>query len=68
MLIGLNKSLDPTGVKIKKLNYFIENIFDKNESIENNIININDEIKSIEEVVEIIKFIEQSNQRGLVTL
>ena len=54
--------------KIKKLNYFIENIFDKNESIENNIININDEIKSIEEVVEIIKFIEQSNQRGLVTL
>ena len=54
--------------KIKKLNNFIENIFDKNESIENNIININDEIKSIEEVVEIIKFIEQSNQRGLVTL
>ena len=66
-LIGLKrKGLDNN--KIKKLNYFIENIFDKNESIENNIININDEIKSIEEVVEIIKFIEQSNQRGLVTL
>ncbi len=66
-LIGLKrKGLD--NYKIKKLNYFIENIFDKNDSIENNIININDEIKSIEEVVEIIKFIQQSNQRGLVTL
>ena len=66
-LIGLKrKGLDNN--KIKKLSYFIENIFDKNESIENNIININDEIKSIEEVLEIIKFIEQSNQRGLVTL
>ena len=66
-LIGLKrKGLDND--KIKKLNSFIENIFDKNESIESNIININDEIKSIEEVVEIIKFIEQSNQRGLVTL
>ena len=66
-LIGLKrKGLDNN--KIKKLNYFIQNIFDKNKSIENNIISINDEIKSIEEVVEIIKFIEQSNQRGLVTL
>ena len=36
--------------------------------MENNIINIDDEIKSIEEVVEIIKFIKQPNQRGLVTL
>ena len=35
-LIGLKrKGLDNN--KIKKLNYFIENIFDKNESIENNI-------------------------------
>ena len=66
-LIGLKrKGLDNN--KIKKLNFFIENIFDKKESIENNIININDEIKSIEEVVEIIKFIEQSTQRGLATL
>ena len=38
-LIGLKrKGLDNN--KIKKLNNFIENIFDKNESIENNIINI----------------------------
>ena len=66
-LIGLKrKGLD--NERIKKLNSFIEFIIDKNESIESNIININDEIKSIKEVVEIIKFIEQSNQRGLVTL
>ena len=54
--------------KIKTLNHFIENIFDKNDSIENNINKLDDEIKSIEEVLEIINFIEKSNQRGLVTL
>ena len=54
--------------KIKTLNHFIKNIFDKNDSIENNINKLDDEIKSTEEVSEIIKFIEKSNQRGLVTL
>ena len=54
--------------KIKTLNHFIKNIFDKNDSIENNINKLDDEIKSIEEVLEIINFIEKSNQRGLVTL
>ena len=54
--------------KIKTLNHFIKNIFDKNDSIENNINKLDDEIKSTEEVLEIIKFIEKSNQRGLVTL
>jgi len=54
--------------KIKTLNHFIKNIFDKNDSIENNINKLDDEIKSTEEVSEIINFIEKSNQRGLVTL
>ena len=47
----------------------------KSISIHRNIIeqfdehnNIDDEIKAIEEVSEIIDFIEKSNQRGLVTL
>ncbi len=66
-LIGLKrKGLENN--KIKILNHFIENIFDKNDSIENNINKLDDEIKSIEEVSEIVNFIEKSNQRGLVTL
>ena len=66
-LIGLKrKGLENN--KIKILNHFIENIFDKNDSIENNINKLDHEIKSIEEVSEIVNFIEKSNQRGLVTL
>ncbi len=66
-LIGLKrKGLENN--KIKILNHFIENIFDKNDSIENNINKLDDEIKSTEEVSEIINFIKKSNQRGLVTL
>ena len=66
-LIGLKrKGLDNN--KIKILNQFIENVFNKNDSIENNLNKINDEVKSIEEVKEIFDFIEKSNKRGLVTL
>ena len=66
-LIGLKrKGLD--NKKIKTLNEFIENVFNKNDSVENNLNKINNEIKSIEEVKEIIDFIEKSNKRGLVTL
>ena len=66
-LIGLKRrGLDNN--KIKILNQFIENVFNKNDSIENNLNKINDEVKSIEEVKEIFDFIEKSNKRGLVTL
>ena len=66
-LIGLKrKGLDNN--KIKIINQFIENIFDKNDSIENNLNKVDKEVKSIEEVKEIIDFIEKSNKRGLVTL
>ena len=66
-LIGLKrKGLDNN--KIKTLNQFIENVFNKNESIENNLNKVSNEFKSIEEVKEIIEFIEKSNKRGLVTL
>ena len=66
-LIGLKrKGLD--NKKIKTLNEFIEHVFNKNDSVENNLNKINNEIKSIEEVKEIIDFIEKSNKRGLVTL
>jgi len=54
--------------KIKILNQFIKNIFNKNDSIENNLNKVNNEVKSIEEVKEITDFIEKSNKRGLVTL
>jgi UDP-N-acetylglucosamine acyltransferase len=66
-LIGLKrKGLDNN--KIKILNQFIENVFNKKDSIENNLNKVNNEVKSIEEVKEIIDFIEKSNKRGLVTL
>ena len=66
-LIGLKrKGLD--NKKIKILNQFIENIFNKNDSIANNLNKVNNEVKSIEEVKEITDFIEKSNKRGLVTL
>ena len=66
-LIGLKrKGLDNR--KIKTLNQFIENVFNNNDSIENNLNKINNEVKSIEEAKEIIDFIEKSNKRGLVTL
>ena len=66
-LIGLKrKGLDNR--KIKTLNQFIENVFNNNDSIENNLNKVNNEVKSIEEAKEIIDFIEKSNKRGLVTL
>ena len=66
-LIGLKrKGLDNN--KIKILNQFIESVFNKNDSIVNNLNNIDNEVKIIEEVKEIIDFIEKSNKRGLVTL
>ena len=66
-LIGLKrKGLENN--KIKILNNFIENIFDKKDSIDNNLNKIDDKIKDIEEVLEIIDFIQKPNQRGLVTL
>ena len=66
-LIGLKrKGLDND--QIKTLNLFVNMIFDKNDSIENNLNKIDNEIKAIKEAKEIINFIENSNQRGLVTL
>ena len=66
-LIGLKrKGLDNR--KIKTLNQFIEKVFNKNDSIENNLNKVNNEFKSIAEIKEIIDFIEKSNKRGLVTL
>ena len=66
-LIGLKrKGLDNR--KIKTLNQFIEKVFNKNDSIEDNLNKVNNEVKSIEEAKEIIDFIEKSNKRGLVTL
>ena len=66
-LIGLKRK-GLGNIKIKILNQFIKNIFNKNDSIENNLNKVNNEVRSIEEVKEIIDFIERSNKRGLVTL
>ena len=66
-LIGLKRK-GLNNDKIKILNNFIENVFNKENSIENNLNKIDNEIKSIKEVKEIIEFIEISNKRGLVTL
>ncbi len=66
-LVGLKrKGLD--NHKIKTINNFVESIFNNNDAIENNLNKIDSKIKSIQEVKEIIEFIEISNKRGLVTL
>ena len=66
-LVGLKrKGLDNN--KIKTINNFVESIFNNNDAIENNLNKVDSKIKSIQEVKEIIEFIELSNKRGLVTL
>ncbi len=65
-LIGLKRK-GLNNEKIKILVKFVDSIFIKNDSIENNLGKINKEIKSITEAKEIIDFIEKSNKRGLVT-
>ena len=53
---------------ISKINEIIKNIFNSNDTILNNIIKINKEDKDIEEINEIISFIEKNPKRGLCTL
>ena len=53
---------------ITKINEIIKNIFNSSDTILNNIIKINKEDKDIEEINEIISFIEKNPKRGLCTL
>jgi len=63
-LVGLKRKIDDSK-KVQKINYFFKKIFDKNDIIENNILNLSDDYKDIDEVVEIVSFIRSNLKRGI---
>ncbi len=65
-LIGLKRKNIPNK-NIKMISLFLKNIFDKKNSIEINLQNLNKDYEKIEEIQEIIKFIKNSNKRGIAS-
>lgn len=69
------KGLNLIGLKRKKINNknikiissFLEEIFNKEKSIELNLTNLNKKYKNILEIQEIIQFIKKSNKRGIAS-
>jgi UDP-N-acetylglucosamine acyltransferase len=66
-LVGLkrNKVNNDT---IKLINFFLHDIFDKRNSIEINLQNLDKKYEKILEIEEMIQFIKKSNKRGIATL
>jgi len=65
-LIGLKRK-NISNDNIKKINNFLNEIFNKNNSIEKNLMNIKSDYLLIKEINEIIKFIKNSNKRGIAS-
>ena len=65
-LVGLKRK-SVTNQKIKLISSFLNYIFDKKNSIEINIQNLDKKYKNILEIKEIIEFIKKSNKRGIAT-
>ena len=65
-LIGLKRK-KVSNQNIKLISEFLKQVFNKKESIENNLKNINKNYFSIIEINEIIHFIKNSNQRGIAS-
>ena len=63
-LIGLKRKNIPNK-NIKIISTFLDDIFDKKNSIEINMQNLNKKYQKIEEIEEIIQFIKKSNKRGI---
>ena len=69
------KGLNLVGLKRKKINNkniklissFLYDIFDKQNSIESNLQNLNKKYEKILEIEEMIQFIKKSNKRGIAT-
>ena len=65
-LIGLKrKKIDNKNIKF--MNSFLTEIFNKENSIELNLINLDKKYKNILEIQEIIQFIKKSNKRGIAS-
>ena len=52
---------------IKLINSFLHDIFDKKNSIEINLLNLEKKYEKIVEIEEMIQFIKKSNKRGIAT-
>ena len=63
-LIGLKRK-NITNKSIKMMSSFLHDIFDKKNSIEVNLINLDKKYEKILEVQEMIKFLKKSNKRGI---
>jgi UDP-N-acetylglucosamine acyltransferase len=66
-LIGLKRK-NVSNNNIKMISLFLKDIFDKKNSIEINLQNLNKDYKKIEEIKDIINFIKKSNKRGIASL
>ncbi len=65
-LVGLKRS-KISNKNIKLISSFLHDIFDKNNSIEINLQNLDKKYEKILQIEEMIKFIKKSNSRGIAT-
>lgn len=66
-IVGLKRK-NITNKTIKLISSFLYDVFDKKNSIENNLINLDKKYDKILEIDEIIQFLKKSNKRGIATL
>ncbi len=65
-LVGLKRK-NISNKNIKLISSFLYDIFDKKNSIENNLISLDKKYEKILEIQEMIKFLKKSNKRGIAT-
>tara|TARA_B100001094_G_C17972453_1_gene690997 strand:- start:115 stop:900 length:786 start_codon:yes stop_codon:yes gene_type:complete len=66
-IIGLKrKNISNNDIKI--ISFFLRDIFNKKNSIEKNLQNLNKDYEKINEIKEIVQFIKKSNKRGIASL
>ena len=63
-LIGLKRKNIPNN-HIKMISSFLHDLFDKNDSIEINLLNLDKKYEKILEIQEMIEFLKKSNKRGI---
>ena len=65
-LIGLKRN-NISNQTINIISSFLHDIFDKKNSIQFNLLNLNKKYKNIIEIKEMIQFLNKSNKRGVAT-
>ena len=65
-LIGLKRK-NVSNTNIQLIYKFLSEIFNKNNPIEKNIINLDNKYLALDEVLEILDFIKKSNKRGIAS-